>query len=149
MVHPAETAYLTLSRPGFLCSCGQAGTLCPPPPFENYVSLVLTAYYYIFLKACPKLHHVTHFGFHDNSFRCFLRWLKTLFLQKPLTKVTAQMALFLVFNESATDKMALCTYLKPTLNGNIVGLAKIRVLREYSIAHGYSQSRQSWCCSNN
>ena len=50
-----------------------------------------------------------------------LRWLKTLFLQKPLTKVTAQMALFLVFNESATDKIALSTYLKLTFNGNFVG----------------------------
>ena len=52
-----------------------------------------------------------------------LRWLKTFFLQKPLTKDTAQMALFLVFNESATAKIALCTYLKPTLNGNFVGWA--------------------------
>ena len=51
-----------------------------------------------------------------------LRWLKTL-LQKPLTKDTAQMALFLVFSESATAKIPLCTYLKPTLIGNIVGLA--------------------------
>ena len=33
------------------------------------------------------------------------------------------MALFLVFNESATAKIALCTYLKPTLNGNFVGWA--------------------------
>ena len=38
------------------------------------------------------------------------------FSTKPLTKDTAQMALFLVFNESATAKIALCTYLKPTLN---------------------------------
>ena len=43
------------------------------------------------------------------------------FLQKPLTKDTAQMALFLVFNENATAKIALCTYLKPTINGNFVG----------------------------
>ena len=41
-------------------------------------------------------------------------------LQKPLTKDTAQMPLFLVFNESATAKIALCTYLEPTLNGNLV-----------------------------
>ena len=47
----------------------------------------------------------------------------SFFLQKPLTKVTAQMALFLVFNESATDKIAFCAYLKQTLNGNFVGLA--------------------------
>ena len=45
------------------------------------------------------------------------------FLQKPLTKDTVQMALFLVFNESGTAKIALCTYLKLTLNGNFVGLA--------------------------
>ena len=37
----------------------------------------------------------------------FLRWLKVSFLQKPLIKDTAQMALFLVFNESATAKTAL------------------------------------------
>ena len=29
------------------------------------------------------------------------------------------MALFLVFNESATAKIPLCTYLKPTLNENV------------------------------
>ena len=49
-----------------------------------------------------------------------LRWLKT---QKPLTKDTAQMELFLVFKESETAKIALCTYIKPTLNGNFVGWA--------------------------
>ena len=49
------------------------------PPFENDVPLVLTAYYYVFLKACPKLDRMTHFGSHGNWFRCFLRWLKTLF----------------------------------------------------------------------
>ena len=52
-----------------------------------------------------------------------LRWLKTIFSTKPLTKDTAQMALFLVFNESAKAKIALCTYLKPTLKGNFVGWA--------------------------
>ena len=36
---------------------------------------------------------------------------QSLFLQKLLTKDTEQMALFLVFNESATAKIALCTYL--------------------------------------
>ena len=30
------------------------------------------------------------------------------------------MALFLVFKESETAKIALCTYLKPTLNGNFL-----------------------------
>ena len=34
--------------------------------------------------------------------------------QKPLTKDTAQMALFLVFNESTNTKIAFCTYLKLT-----------------------------------
>ena len=45
------------------------------------------------------------------------------FLQKPLTKDTTQMALFLVYNGSATAKIALWTYLGITLNGNYVGLA--------------------------
>ena len=40
-------------------------------PFEKLVPLVLTAYYYVFLKACPKLDHMPHFGFHGNLFRCF------------------------------------------------------------------------------
>ena len=47
----------------------------------------------------------------------------SIFLQKPLTKDTAQTALFLVIYESATAKIALCSYLKPTLNGNFVGWA--------------------------
>ena len=49
------------------------------------------------------------------------------FLQK-LTKDTAQMVSFLVFNESATAKIALCTYLKPTLNGHYVGCPKLEYL---------------------
>ena len=48
---------------------------------------------------------------------------KSPFLQEPLTIHTAQMALFLVLNEGATAKIALCTYLKLTLNGNVVGWA--------------------------
>ena len=52
----------------------------------------------------------------------FLRWLKH-FLQKPLTKDTAQIALFLVFNEDTNAKIDLCTYLRLTLNGNDVGWA--------------------------
>ena len=48
---------------------------------------------------------------------------KVFFLQKPLIKDTAQMALFVVFNESATAKIALWTYLRMTLNGNFVGWA--------------------------
>ena len=46
---------------------------------------------------------------------------KVFFPQKPPTKDTAQMALFLVFNESATAKIALSTYLKLILNGKFVG----------------------------
>ena len=56
------------------------------------------------------------------TFGCF-KVAQNSFLQKPLTKDTAQMALCLVFNESATAKIALCTYLKPILNGNLVGWA--------------------------
>ena len=52
-----------------------------------------------------------------------LRWLKVFFMQKPLIKDTAQMALFLVINESATAKIALYTYLRVTLDGNFVGWA--------------------------
>ena len=48
---------------------------------------------------------------------------KLFFSTKPLTKDTAQIALFMVFNESATSKIALCNYLKLTLNGNFVGWA--------------------------
>ena len=69
----------------FLGSCGQGGTLCPlrpgghiVPPFENHVPLVLTAYCKVFLKACPMLDHMTHFGFHGNYVKCVLRWLKHL-----------------------------------------------------------------------
>ena len=43
------------------------------------------------------------------------------FLQKPLTKDTAQMALFLVFNDIANTKIAFCTYLNLTFNGNYFG----------------------------
>ena len=50
----------------FWSSCGQGeGTLCP------HVPLVLTACCYVFLKACPKLDHMTHFHFHGNRFKCF------------------------------------------------------------------------------
>ena len=81
------------------------------PPFENHVPLVLTASYFVFLKARPKLDHMTHFGFHGNRFRCFKVAQNSFFLQKPPTQDTAQMAIFLVFYESATAKVALCAYL--------------------------------------
>ena len=66
---------------------------------------------------------MTHFGFHGNCLGVFKVAQNSNFLQKPQTKDTAQMAIFLVFNENATAKIALCTYIKPTLNGNFVGWA--------------------------
>ena len=53
---------------------------------------------------------------------CVLRWLK-FFLQKPLTKDKAQMALFLAFNESKNAEIDLCTYVELALTGNYVGWA--------------------------
>ena len=57
------------------------------PPFENHVPLVLTAYYKLFLKVCPKLDPMTHFDFHGNCFRCFLGGSKLFFYKnlKPKT----------------------------------------------------------------
>ena len=49
-----------------------------------------------------------------------LRLLKVIFLQKPQTEDTAQMAIVLVFNESANTKIALYTYLRLTLDGKYV-----------------------------
>ena len=46
-----------------------------------------------------------------------------IFLQKPQSKDTQQMALVLVFNESSNTKIALYTYLRLTLNGNHVAWA--------------------------
>ena len=57
-----------------------------------------------FLKACPKLDHMTHFGFHGNRVRCVFRMAQIFFLQKPLTKDALQIALILVFNEGANAK---------------------------------------------
>ena len=65
---------------------------------------------------------MTHFGFHGNCFRCF-QVAQNFFQQKPLFKDTAQMALFLVFNESVNTETALCAYLKLIFNGNYVGWA--------------------------
>ena len=53
----------------------------------------------------------------------FLGGSNIFFLQKPLTKDTAQIALFLVFYEDPNAKIDLCTYLRLTLNGNCVGWA--------------------------
>ena len=44
-------------------------------------------------------------------------------LQKPLTKDTAQIALFLVFHEGTNAKIDLCTYVRLTLNGIYAGWA--------------------------
>ena len=98
---------LILFTQGFFgASVAREGHIVALPPFENYVPLVLTPYCLVFLKACPKLDHTTHFSFHGNCFRCF-KVAQNSFVQKPLTKDTAQMALFLVLNESATAKIAL------------------------------------------
>ena len=70
-------------------------------------------------------------------------------ITKTKTNDTVQMVIVLVFNESANIKIALYTYLRLTLNGNYVGWAKVREQREYSTAHGYLQSHQSLCWSNN
>ena len=63
-------------------------------PSENHAHLVLTAYCYVFLEACPKLDQMTNFGFHGKPFQVVLGCSKVFFLQKPLTKDTAQMTLF-------------------------------------------------------
>ena len=48
---------------------------------------------------------------------------QSIFLQKPLTKDTAQIALFLVFHEGTNGKIDFCTYVRMTLKGNFVGWA--------------------------
>ena len=48
---------------------------------------------------------------------------QSLFIQKALTKDTAQIALCLVFNEDTNAKIDLCTYPRLTLNGNYLGWA--------------------------
>ena len=58
------------------------------------------------MKACLKLDHMTQLGYHGNHSNV-LKWLKGIFLLKPKTKNTAQMAIVLVFNESAYTKIAL------------------------------------------
>ena len=58
------------------------------------------------MKACPKLDHMTHLG-SMTIVLDVLRWLKVFFLQKPLTKDTAQRALILVFDKSANTLIAL------------------------------------------
>ena len=77
---------------------------------------------------------MTNIGFHGNRFRGF-KVAQSIFSTKPLTKDTAQVALLLVFNESANTKIALllvfnesantkiafCTYLKLTQNEKNVG----------------------------
>ena len=66
---------------------------------------------------------MTNFVSMATELGVFLRWFKSSFLQKPLTKDTAQITLLLVFNEGKNAKIDLCTYLRLTLNGNYVGWA--------------------------
>ena len=67
---------------------------------------------------------MTHFGFHGTNVKCVFKVAQTSFvLQKPLTKDTAQIALFLVFHEGSNAKIDWCTYVRLTLNGNYVGCA--------------------------
>ena len=66
---------------------------------------------------------MTHFGFHDNRVMCVFKVAQIFFLQKPLTKDTAQIALFSAFNEGTNAYVALCTYVRLTLNRNYVGWA--------------------------
>ena len=64
---------------------------------------------------------MTHFGFHGNRVRFVFKVAQIFFLQKPLTKDTAQIALFFGVNEGTDAKIDVCTYLSLTLNGNHVG----------------------------
>ena len=64
---------------------------------------------------------MTNFGFHGNHIRWVFKVAQILFSTKPLTKDTAQMSFFLVFNEGTNAKIDLCTYLRLTLYGNYVG----------------------------
>ena len=75
------------------------------------------------MKACPKLDHMTRFGFHGNRVRYVFKVAQIFFLQKPLTNDTAQIALFLMFNEGTNAKIDVCTYLRQSLNVNYVGWA--------------------------
>ena len=113
------------------------------PLFENRVPVVLTLYCLVFLKACQKLDDMTHFGFHGNCFKCF-KLAQRYFSTKTSNTTHSTNGNSLVFNKNARTKIALCTYLRLTLNGNYVGWTKVRVLREYSIARANPQNRQSW-----
>ena len=53
----------------------------------------------------------------------YLRRLESFLLQTRLTEDTAEIALFLVFNEGTNAKKDLCIYLRLTFNGNYVGWA--------------------------
>ena len=101
-----------------------------------------------FLKACPKLDHMAHFGFHINRFKCF-KGGSNVFATKTSNQRHCTNGITFGILCNADTKIALCTYPKLTLNGNFVGCPKIRVLREYSIARGYRQSHQSRCWRNN
>ena len=62
-------AFLQLLWPG--------GILCP---FLKTMSLFYLhpAVCFFFLKVCPKIDHMTHFGLNGKIFKC-LRWLKAFF----------------------------------------------------------------------
>ena len=66
---------------------------------------------------------MTDFGIHVNRVRCVFKVAQIFFSTKTLTKDTSQIALFLVFNEGTNAKIAVCPYLRLTLNGNYVGWA--------------------------
>ena len=55
----------------------------------------------------------------------FLRWLKFFFYKTP-TKDTAQIPLFLVFNEGTNAKIDVCTYLRLTLNENYQRISSVK-----------------------
>ena len=93
------------------------------PLFENHVPLVLRPYNLVFLKVCPKLGHMTHFGFHGNRLKCCKVAQIYFFYKEAQTKGTVQMSIILGSNGSANTKIALYTYPKLTLNKNYVGSA--------------------------
>ena len=66
----------------FARSCGQGGAHCAPS--ENHILLALTSCWLIFLKACPRLDHMTHFGFHGNQVKCVFKVAQTSLFYKNL-----------------------------------------------------------------
>ena len=58
----------------------------------HHLTLVLTSYCSVFLKACPNLDHMTHFVVHGNHFQCFQVVQSSVFYKnlKPETLYTGQ-----------------------------------------------------------